>query len=201
MRGVDLETRKWDLGCTTLHGVEPWKADWHWVQKSKRQLRLVHVALWVSAECFAGEPQRLQGRRDSCCFRLLAAWMENRRFWFNLCSVVSQPPMRISEHMPKLHTGENTHLPLHSRWNAYTVRWLRLSAEILLFAYWRPGQGWMRTTGCWRRPESASRTTPPWKQPHLWSAGSPLASRSFLIPIKKKQKTLKTHQETPLKKT
>lgn len=72
--GVDLEVGKWDLGCTALHGVEPWKASWHRVQKSKRQLRRVHVALWVSAECFAGEPQRLQGRRDSCCFRLLAAW-------------------------------------------------------------------------------------------------------------------------------
>lgn len=71
--GVDLEEEKWGRGCTTLQGVEPWKASWQWVQKSKRQLGRVHVALCASARCFAGEPQRLQERRDSCCFRLLAA--------------------------------------------------------------------------------------------------------------------------------
>lgn len=78
MIGVDFEEGKWGRGFTTLQGVEPWKASWQWVQKSKRQLRRVHVALWASAKCVAGEPQRLHGRRDSCCFRLLAAWTEEQ---------------------------------------------------------------------------------------------------------------------------
>lgn len=52
---------------------EPWKGPWHWVQKSKAQLKRVQVALIASALCLAGEPQRLQGFSDSCCFSELAA--------------------------------------------------------------------------------------------------------------------------------
>lgn len=70
-------TFEWERSCTVRQGVEPWKASWQRVQKSKRQLERVQVALWASVRCFAGEPQRLQWHRDSCCFRLLAAWTTN----------------------------------------------------------------------------------------------------------------------------
>lgn len=45
MIGVVLGQEKLDLGFTTLQGVEPWKGSWQFVQKSKRQLERVHVAL------------------------------------------------------------------------------------------------------------------------------------------------------------
>ncbi len=75
---VDFEEGKWGRGFTTLQGVEPWKASWQWVQKSKRQLGRVHMALWTSAKCVAGDPQCLHWRRDSCCFRPLATWTEEQ---------------------------------------------------------------------------------------------------------------------------
>lgn len=37
------------------------------------------------------------------------------KLWFHLCNVGSQSPTRISEHILKLHTSENTNLLLHSR--------------------------------------------------------------------------------------
>lgn len=74
--GVVLKPRKSDLGCTVLQAVEPWKASMQQVQKSNIQLGRVHLALCVSVECVAGEPQRLHERRDSCCFRPVAAWRE-----------------------------------------------------------------------------------------------------------------------------
>lgn len=190
--GVDLEVGKCDLGCTALHGVEPWKVSWQRVQKSKRQLRRMHIALWASAECFAGEPQRLQGRRDSCCFRLLAAWMEKQKHWFK--GVMWFDNQQWEFHVLKWHAGENTNLLLHSRWSAYTVRSAWRSSGMLLFACWPWDWEWMRKMGCWRRPGSECKITPSWIQPHLWSASSHFASRSFLTPEKNRKQNTSTNK-------
>lgn len=69
---------KCDLDWTVRHGAEPWYVSWQRVQKSKRQLERVHVALCSSCSSVAGEPQHTHLYRNSCRFRRLAAWTENK---------------------------------------------------------------------------------------------------------------------------
>lgn len=51
------------------HGLDPWYADWHSVQKLKAQLARIHNALFMAESNRAGESQRRHRLNASCPFR------------------------------------------------------------------------------------------------------------------------------------
>lgn len=189
MTGVVLKAGKWDRGCTTRQGVEPWKASWQQVQKSKRQLRRVHVALWDSAECVAGEPHRLQERRDSCCFKLLAAWTKEQHTHTFLkqeqCTVFPSNPNFLTKPNETLYTNS----PAYILWSVYTGSWACCPCERDRPVCWPCSQRWRRRRRleCLMRRGSACRTAPPWTQPHLSSDHNHFFSESCLTPKKEEK--------------